>query len=329
MAKRAKSTETKRLEKREQLLERLSALPGVDSAVFAQQLATPLRPSVRINPLKADPADTIATMKLLGWRGESVAWCEHAFTITAGFEQLRDSLLTDAGAIYIQNSSSWLPVLALDPQPGERVLDVCAAPGGKTSHIAALAQNKGTIVANDNSRPRLMRMQRNLERLGVQNVEFSLRDASQLARHLEGEQFDRILLDAPCSGEGLIDLNKLKDLDTWSVAHIKRLGQLQKRILGQAWQLLRPGGTLIYSTCTTAPEENEVVIDWLLRRAPDAELREITIDNPRLTGGLTTWQSRTFSPEIIRTRRILPGDDGQEMFYVARLVKQTSAPLLH
>lgn len=329
MAKRAKSIETKRLEKRGQLLERLGALPGVDSAVLEQRLTTPLRPSVRINPLKADPADTLAAMELLGWRGEPVAWCEHAFTIMTGFEQLRDSPLADEGAIYLQNSSSWLPVLALDPQPGERILDVCAAPGGKTSHVAALVQGQGTIVANDNSRPRLMRMQRNLERLGVQGVEFSLRDASQLARHLEGELFDRIVLDAPCSGEGLINLDKLKDLDTWSVAHIKRLSQLQKRVLGQAWQLLRPGGTLVYSTCTTAPEENEVVIDWLLRRASDAELRDITIDNPRLTSGLATWQGREFSPEIIRTRRILPGDDGQEMFYVARLVKKTSVPLLH
>lgn len=221
-------------------------------------------------------------------------------------------------------------MLALDPQPGETVLDVCAAPGGKTSHIAALMRGKGSITANDNSRPRLLRLQRNMERLGA-SATYTLHDAAQLVRRLDGQQFGRILIDAPCSGEGLINVAEARDLDTWSVAHVKRLSQLQKRIISQAWQLLRPGGTLVYSTCTTAPEENEVVIDWLLRRTPEATLAEITIDNPALKPGITSWLGRELHPDLQRTRRIMPSTDGQELFFVAKLQKheQAAEPLLH
>lgn len=326
MTKRPKPIESKRSEKREQLLARIGMLaPANDLEI---RLAGKLKQSVRINPLKGDPAQTLETMQTLGWRGEPVSWCHNAFTISEGYEQLRDSELADQGLIYIQNSSSWLPVVALGPEPGEHVLDVCAAPGGKTSHIAALMHGKGHITANDNSRPRLMRLQRNLERLGA-SADYTLHDATRLARQFEGQQFDRILIDAPCSGEGLIDLDDAKSLDTWSVAHIKRLSQLQKRIVSQAWQLLAPGGTLVYSTCTTAPEENELVIDWLLRRAPGAQLAEVPINNPLLSPGITAWQGRDLNPDLRKTRRILPNNAGQELFFVAKLTKSNTPAMVH
>lgn len=328
MTKRPKSIETKRSDKRAQLLARIGELPGVSAEALVAQLSGKLQQSVRINPLKNDSMETLAAMRNLGWQGEPVSWCDDAFTISAGYEQLRDSKLADQGLIYIQNSSSWLPVVALEPQPGERVLDVCAAPGGKTSHLAALMHGEGRIAANDNSRPRLMRLQRNLERLGV-SATYTLHDATRLAHHFEGQQFDRILIDAPCSGEGLVDLDDAKSLDTWSVAHIKRLSQLQKRIISQAWQLLAPGGTLVYSTCTTAPEENELIIDWLLRRMPDAQLADISIDNPLLSPGVTSWQSREFNPDLHQTRRMLPNNAGRELFFLAKLTKHSAPAMLH
>lgn len=328
MTKRPKSIETKRSSKREQLLARASKLPGVSADALTAQLSGKLQQSVRINLLKADPAETLTAMRALGWQGEPVNWCDNAFTISEGYEQLRDSDLANQGQIYIQNSSSWLPVVALSPEPGDRVLDVCAAPGGKTSHLAALMNGEGHITANDNSRPRLMRLRRNLERLGV-SATYTLYDAAQLTRHFDEQQFDHILIDAPCSGEGLVNLDDAKSLDTWSVVHIKRLSQLQKRIIGQAWQLLAPGGTLVYSTCTTAPEENELIIDWLLRRMPDAGLTDIAIDNSLLSPGITQWQGRELGSDLHKTRRILPNSAGQELFFVARLTKLNAPAMLH
>lgn len=328
MTKRPKSIESKRSDKRAQMLARVGGLPGVNINELTARLSGKLQQSVRINPLKDEPAETLIAMRDLGWRGEPVGWCENAFTINEGYEQLRDSELANQGHIYIQNSSSWLPVVALSPKPGDRVLDVCAAPGGKTSHAAALMRGEGSITANDNSRPRLIRLQRNLERLGA-SARYTLRDATQLVRHFEGQEFDCILVDAPCSGEGLMNLDDAKSLDTWSVAHIKRLSQLQKRIISQAWQLLAPGGTLVYSTCTTAPEENELVVDWLLRRAPDAQLADITIDNPLLSPGITSWQGRAFSAELSKTHRILPNSAGQELFFVAKLTKHSARAMVH
>lgn len=328
MTKRSKPIEEKRSDKRAQLLTRVGELTGVNAGELTTRLSGKLQQSVRINPLKGEPAKTLAAMRDLGWRGEPVGWCENAFTISKGYEQLRDSELADQGLIYIQNSSSWLPVIALGPEPGEHVLDVCAAPGGKTSHAAALMRSEGSITANDNSRPRLMRLQRNLERLGV-HATCTLHDATRLARHFENQQFDRILIDAPCSGEGLVSLDDTKSLDTWSVAHIKRLGQLQKRIISQAWQLLAPGGTLVYSTCTTAPEENELVIDWLLRRTPEAQLAEISINNPLLSLGITAWQGRALNADLHKTRRVLPNSTGQELFFVAKLTKHSASAMVH
>jgi len=321
MTKKPKSKIDKRTVKQQQLVERVSSLLKADQAEVQALLSTPLQQAVRINPLKQDPSVTLDVMQKLGWQGSSIGWCTNGYTIDSGFEMLRDSDLARDGFVYIQNTSSWLPVIALDPQPGETVLDVCAAPGGKTSHIAALMQNAGTLIANDNSKPRLMRLQRNLERLGA-TAELTLHDATLLARKLDGQLFDRILLDAPCSGEGLINLSDPSTLDTWSVAHVKRLATLQKRIISQAWQLLKPGGVLVYSTCTTAPEENEAVVSWLLRRQPDAQLFPVTLDNLELQPGITTWNNTGYDPLVKDARRILPARTGNEAFFVARLTKK-------
>jgi len=323
MTKKPKSKIDKRIVKQQQLVARVSSLLKADQAEVQALLSTPLQQAVRINPLKQDPSVTLDVMQKLGWQGSSIDWCTNGYTIDSGFEMLRDSDLARDGFVYIQNTSSWLPVVALDPQPGETVLDVCAAPGGKTSHIAALMQNAGTLIANDNSKPRLMRLQRNLERLSA-TAELTLHDATLLARKLDGQLFDRILLDAPCSGEGLINLSDPSTLDTWSVAHVKRLATLQKRIISQAWQLLKPGGVLVYSTCTTAPEENEAVINWLLRKQPDARLHPILLHNTDLKSGITEWQGIKYHADLSGAARILPNTDGDEAFFVAHLVKDAS-----
>ncbi|HSW78192.1 MAG TPA: RsmB/NOP family class I SAM-dependent RNA methyltransferase [Candidatus Chromulinivoraceae bacterium] len=319
MAKR-KNIEATRRQKRDLLIDRTTHILDRTPAAIEHMLSMNLVQSIRINPLKGDVQDTLNEMRHLGWTGEPVSWCENGYTIVSGFMELRDSSLVTEGRIYIQNKSSWLPVVSLNPQPGDAVLDICAAPGGKTSHMAAAMQNTGRLVANDNSRTRLAKLQRNMERLGA-HAEYTLYDATRLARTLEGQLFDKILLDAPCSGEGLINLHELKTLDTWSVAHIRRLADLQKKILFDAWKLLRPGGTLVYSTCTMAPEEDEAVIDWLLRRTPDAAIKPITIAT-RGQSGIEVWNDRKFAAKVHKALRIVPGE-GDEAFFVCSLEKLT------
>lgn len=323
MGKRTNIAE-KRAHKHELICERIARIINCSPAEATQALSTPLRQSVRLNPLIAAADKTLGEMSKLGWSGDSVAWCDNGFSILEGYESLRDSLLTEIGALYIQNQSSWLPVIALDPRADDKILDICAAPGGKTSHMAAITDNRALITANDNSRPRLLRLQRNMERLGAR-ASYTLYDARQLADTMEPAQFDKILLDAPCSGEGLINLSDLKSLDTWSVAHIRRLATLQKRLIYQAWLLLKPGGILAYSTCTMAPEENEAAVDYLLRKHPDAYTAPISIPHTQLQPALTRWNERIFHAGVSNARRIFP-HDGNEAFFICLIMKQTDAP---
>ncbi|PID31937.1 rRNA cytosine-C5-methyltransferase [Candidatus Saccharibacteria bacterium] len=315
-------TKDERLSAKRQLLLARSALAwDVDQSEALRLLRIGRCQSVRVNTLATGVDTAISQLRKLGWRGAQYAWCPEGLSIDVGLEAVRDSQLASAGQVYIQNAASWLPVLALDPRPNETILDVCAAPGGKTSHIAAAANNQVSITANDNSRPRLSRLRANMQRMGVDHIKYTLFDATQLGRRLDGQLFDKILLDAPCSGEGMLRYDSNADFATWSVAQIKRLQQLQKRLIVQAWRLLKPGGRLVYSTCTIAPEENEAVVDYVLRRYPDAVVQRPAIESELpLAKPLLRWGSRTYDSRVGQTLRVVP-DTSLEAFYVAQLQK--------
>lgn len=294
---------------------------SVDESEAIQLLSTERKQSIRLNTLRADTHEEHARPS---WLGAQYPWFHGGFELTLPVSAMRDDPLITSGEYFIQNAASWLPVIALEPEPGELILDVCAAPGGKTSHIAAQTNNQAIIWANDNSRARLAKLQSNMERLGARIEQYTLYDATQLAHRLDGQQFDKILLDAPCSGEGLMSIQQDRDLATWSVAHIKRLQQLQKRILTQAWRLLRPGGTLVYSTCTMAPEENEAVIDYLLRSQEDARVLPVEIELPNRVPTVSHWNNKAYSPETRLALRLKPSPN-IEAFFVCKLRKLASS----
>ena len=316
MAKR-KDPAQERQRKRELWIDRTMQWSGLSRAEVEAKLAQTRTQSFRLNPL----VDGEVAPDLLARR---VAWCPNGYEIIpehlAEYQQLADS-----GRGYIQNAASWLPVLALQPETDERILDLCAAPGGKSSHIQAIAGGQADLVCNDNSKPRLMKLQANLKRLNAP-AEFMLADARHISRR-QLEAFDKILLDAPCSGEGLMSLNArdVSLFDSWSVAHIRRLSDLQKRLILEAWRLLKPGGTLVYSTCTMAPEENEVVVDWLLHRQPGAELIPIDIAPlPNRAPVVQSWNDRRFTHDLSDCLRLMPGVL-TEAFFVAVLRKTPHA----
>jgi 16S rRNA (cytosine1407-C5)-methyltransferase len=315
-----KSPEDKLAGKRAAWLKRTAEIFGVSENEARELLSTERRQSLRLNPLVARPEDTLESLRNIGWQGSPFHWTTNGYSIDTPVEQVRDSEAVEKGAAFIQNASSWLPVLALDPKLNDFVLDVCAAPGGKSSHIAALTGNQARLWVNDNSRGRLAKMQATFARLGVFPERMMLYDATQISRKLAGEEFDCILLDAPCSGEGMMQFTRDADVARWSVAHIHRLQQLQKRILTQAWELLKPGGTLVYSTCTTAPEENEAVVDFLLRTRPDARVKPFDIELPNRVPTVEEWNGKHFSQSVQDCLRLAPSPH-LEAFFVCRLTK--------
>ena len=224
------------------------------------------------------------------------------------------------GALYIQGLSSMLVPLALDPQPGERVLDLTAAPGSKTTLIALLMKNQGEIVANDNNRPRFFKMKAIVERQGFSNIRMTLLAGEAYGR-LEPECFDRVLVDAPCSGEARFLSHDAASLGYWKMMKVRDLAKRQKRLLLSGFSALRPGGVLVYSTCTFAPEENEGVVAACLKKLQGcAELESFSIPKVRTLDGLLKWEKDEFPDAMIRCKRIVP-DASTEGFFIAKIRK--------
>ncbi|KFC98802.1 16S rRNA (cytosine(1407)-C(5))-methyltransferase RsmF [Leclercia adecarboxylata] len=250
------------------------ALPdpfALDAFIAACQ--RPLRRSLRVNTLKISVADFLTLVAPYGWQLTPVPWCEEGFWIERDDEEalpLGSTAEHLSGLFYIQEASSMLPVAALfaDGNTPDRVMDVAAAPGSKTTQIAARMNNQGAILANEFSASRVKVLHANISRCGISNVALTHFDGRVFGAALP-EAFDAILLDAPCSGEGVVrkDPDALKN---WSVASNLEIAATQRELIDSAFHALRPGGTLVYSTCTLNRDENEAVCLWLQAQYPDA-----------------------------------------------------------
>ena len=222
------------------------------------------------------------------------------------------------GYYYIQEISSMLPILALDPKPGEFILDLFASPGSKTTQMAARMKNQGTIIANDLKLDRIKILSANLERCGITNTMSAKQDAVDLCAKLSAEniKFDKILLDAPCSGEGTLRSSP-KTFLMWNLDVVKKLSRQQKKFMALALKCLKKGGTLIYSTCTHAPEENEEIINFSFKNFP-VEIKSISLPL-KSREGLANWKDESFNPEIKKACRIYPQDNDSEGFFLTKL----------
>ncbi|MEM1952718.1 MAG: RsmB/NOP family class I SAM-dependent RNA methyltransferase [Candidatus Caldarchaeum sp.] len=278
----------------------------------------PFPETFRVNTLKISQAECLELLAEDGIEATPIPYTEDGFYVKPP-GTVSTTLWHMLGYVYVQGPVSILITELLDVKPGMKVLDLCAAPGSKTTHIAAKLQRRGVVVANDVSRTRIKALASNMQRCGVVNGFITLSDGRCLGyRHRR--LFDRVLVDAPCTslGIGSKDWSVLK---YWTVRSSQRLGRLQRSLLLSGYQALKPGGSLIYSTCTFHPYENEYVVSALLEKFPDAKLEPLNIQNLSYEKGLESWQGVNFPSEVTKTVRIYPFHSGAEGFYIAKIIK--------
>jgi len=309
-----------------ELLERLERIVPPDRlAGMLGSLAAPRRHALRVNPLRGTREGVARELAAEGIELEELPWYPDAFVLDAGaLARLQETDAHRRGAVWVQNPSSMLPPLWLAPRPGESVLDLCAAPGSKTTQLAALMGDEGRIVANDRSRRRCYKLEAVLREQGVRCAEVSSRAGEVFGRVRTGA-FDRVLVDAPCSGEGRLVAGDREAGADWSLKKVRRLAAQQRRLLISGLHALRPGGAAVYSTCTFAPEENEGVIDQALRHFDGAvEVAEPPLELPAMIPALSEWGGRAYrhADELVRCRRVLP-DGLHEGFFLARLERRS------
>jgi len=295
--------------------------------------------SIRINTLKISPEKLKKKLENYGWvlktpwesnpeilivLGKTPTENEEEILINKYLAKLGPGELGRAlehllGYYYIQELSSMLPIIALDPKENETYLDLCASPGSKTTQAGAKMKNSGNIIANEVSMGRMRILASNLERCGVTNTVITRKDGRDLCRNFEKEdlKFDKILVDAPCSGEGTLRSSP-KTYLMWNINSVKSLSKLQKQLLKGAFSSLKKGGEIVYSTCTHSPEENEEVVDYLLNEFNnEIEMAEFNLPI-KTRPGITEWKEKKYDEKVKFAKRVYPQDNNTEGFFVAK-----------
>jgi NOL1/NOP2/sun family putative RNA methylase len=305
------------IEFKEKFIERYKKLTNFNE--FKKYSLSFLRRSIRVNTLKISINDLKKRLEK-DWQLTQVPWCKQGFWIEhKGEEKRRDigNLIEHLlGYIYVQEAASMIPPIVLDPKPGEKILDIAASPGSKATQIAQMMENKGILIANDYKGDRMKPLGINLQRMGIINTIATLMQG----RFFKGFKFDKILVDAPCSGTGTIR-KSLKTLRIWNPNMVKRISGTQKQLLETAFNNLKQGGALVYSTCTLEPEEDEGVIDYFLEKYPNAKLEEIKLPGLKRSDAILEFAGKKYNPEVKKCLRLWPQDNDTEGFFVSKIKK--------
>lgn len=295
---------------------RMQQMLGAEYDAFLASYDEPRHYGLRVNTLKLAVEEF---MRISPFKLEPVPWAREGFYLESD-ERPAKHPYYHAGLYYIQEPSAMITVAVLNPQPGDRVLDLCAAPGGKSTQIAARLAGRGVLVTNDVNHERVKGLVRNLDMFGVRN-HIVLNDLPmKLARNFAG-YFDKIVIDAPCSGEGMFRKDPYA-VKSWGEYSVQKCTQMQRSILKYVSAMLRPGGLLVYSTCTFAPEENEGMIDYLIRENPEFEIMEIQ-SLAGMSPGRPEWAGA--SEELKKARRLWPHKIKGEGHFVT-LLRKTDGP---
>ncbi len=304
----------------EELLKRWREIFGDELEEFLESIKRPLKPSIRINTLKGEEGRILETLRKRGLVLKQIPWYNKGYFIENIEEEENIGNWWEhfAGIIYIQSADSMIPPVVLDPKPSEVILDMCASPGSKTTQIADMMANRGTIIANDVSVDRIKALTSNIERMGAVNVMVTMADGTRFGKILPN-YFDKVLVDAPCSSEGTIR-KSYKAIYNWKPWGYKKLSNLQRSLLISAYKAVKPGGIIVYSTCTFSPEENEEVISYLLENYK-AKLEEINLPGLNISEGMESFGDKRFNREVKKAIRVYPHKNEVGGFFVAKIRK--------
>ncbi|OGU34895.1 MAG: hypothetical protein A2068_12380 [Ignavibacteria bacterium GWB2_35_6b] len=284
---------------------------------FLEYINSEYNSYVRITGKENEKEILINNLKSYGIKLEQIPGLTFAYKILEGHQTIGKTFEHALGKYYIQSLSSMIPPFVLNPQPGEKVLDLCAAPGSKTTQLAAFMNNRGTLIANEPNLQRVKALIYNLDRLSFVNLAV-IKDKGELLSKFYENYFDKILVDAPCSALGIIQ-KKGEVSNWWNLNQAGKIAELQFRLLLSAVKMAKVGAEIVYSTCTLTLEENEIILNKIFKKYP-VEL--IDFELPLKTHeGFIKFGDEELNPEIKKSKRIIPWEINSEGFFVAKLKK--------
>ncbi len=290
---------------------RMKDILGEEYPAFLGSYNNPHFSALRLNPNKS-------TDFLTEYLAEPVEWAQNAYYFNPDTSPMGKLPYHNMGLYYIQEPSAMFPAEVLAPNEGEVILDLCASPGGKSTQIALKMHNTGLLISNEIIPKRANVLKDNVSRLGIRNTIVLNESPETISKRFDGF-FDKILVDAPCSGEGMFRKNP-EAINEWNVDNVKKCATRQLNILNTIRNCLKDAGVLVYSTCTFSPEENEQVIEQFLLENPDFELADI--ENKYFSSGLKK-NTKTGFDNISKTVRIFPHKTNGEGHFIAKLVKHS------
>lgn len=272
--------------------------------------------TLRVNTIKYNIQDLMKQFKINNIKFDRVSWYNDGLVLKNKAEKDIQKLdIYNDGCIYIQSLSSMIPPLVLSPKSGEKVLDLTAAPGSKTTQLAALMNNSGEIIANELDSIRYERLKYNIEKQGATIVQTINSRGEKLGEKYH-EYFDKVLLDVPCSGEGRFIINEPKTYRDWSIKKVNNLVKLQKKLLTSAYKALKKNGIMVYSTCTINRYENELILDWSIKNL-GLKIVDINLNIKDSIRG----DNEKLDKSIDKSMKILPSKS-MEGFFIAKLKKE-------
>ncbi|MGV8131288.1 MAG: hypothetical protein ACP5N7_04285 [Candidatus Pacearchaeota archaeon] len=301
-------------------LEKFRTITGLNEEIAIKSLSHSQKSVIVLNTLKSNWQEVLRNVLEIATLTK-IQEVNHCYIIEDGKDGLTSLPTFKEGGYYILNYSSIIPPLVLNPQPNDFILDMCAAPGGKTFMLARESKNLANLFVNEVDKRRFNNLRSILSNLDV-NVIDAFNTPAQGLAYMTDQKFNKILIDAPCSAEGLLNLSDNSSLKYWSQKKVKQLRNLQKKIINCAYDLLEDGGEIVYSTCTYSPEENEEVIEYIINKYNDLEV--VSIDKrfkkDNFAPALITWNKTMFHEDITKCVRILP-TELFEGFFIAKLKK--------
>jgi NOL1/NOP2/sun family putative RNA methylase len=306
-----------KLEIKPEFEKRYKEILGEEYEELEKVLKSKIQKSFRINTLKISKKEILPRLKEKGWKLKQIPWVKNGYWVNVSTEFLTKTIEYYLGYYYIQEAASMIPPLVLEPEPGEIILDLFAAPGSKTTQIAEMMKNSGVVIANDYKLKRIKALAANIQRFGAMNCVITYCDARDFWKF--GLKFDKILFDVSCSGSGSI-VTTWRIMKEWSLQRIKMMSKYQKILLACAVKCLNKDGILVYSTCSMEPEENEENIDFAVKRL-GLSVEKVKVKNLKYRNGLLEFEGKKFDESVANAIRIFPHDNLTEGFFICKLRK--------